>query len=170
MNPRPPMLLLSWIYTLTRQYEKALVEAERSIALAPNSADAHAWYSFSLIFAGEPEKAISFIEKALRLNPFPPSWYFVMLGIGYCLLADYEEAIQLFKKAIEIEPTNLIARFFLTATYAMSGHEEEAQTQAKEGLNIDPSFSLEYFAKTLPFKDHAETERVVGALRMAGLK
>jgi adenylate cyclase len=91
LNESPPAhALLSWIYTLTRQYEKALVEAERSIALAPNSADAHAWYSFSLIFAGEPEKAISFIEKALRLNPFPPSWYFVMLGIGYCLLADYE--------------------------------------------------------------------------------
>lgn len=146
------------------------MEAERSIALAPNSGDAHVWCSFSLIFAGEPEKAISFIEKALRLNPFPPSWYFVMLGMCYLLLRDYEKAIQLLKKAIEEEPTNLIARFFLTATYAMSGREEEAQAQAKEGIKIDPSFSLEYFAKTLPFKDHAETERVVAALRKAGLK
>ena len=143
--------LLSWIYTLTRQYESALAEAERSIALGPNSADAHAWYAYVLYFAGEPAKGISLTEKALRMNPFPPSWYFTLLGYGYRLLGDYERAIQAFKKATNKEPTNLFASISLTATYAMSGREKEAQAQAQEALRIDPSFSLEYFAKTLPF-------------------
>jgi adenylate cyclase len=162
--------LLSWIYTVTRQYEIALVEAKKSIALGPNSADAHAWYAFVLYFAGEPEKALSLNERALRMNPFPPSWYFVLLGYGYRLLRDYEQAIQAFKKAINKEPTNLFARIYLAATYAMSGREKEAQAQAHEALRIDPSFSLEYFARQSPYKDHAETERVVDALRKAGLK
>jgi len=171
LNESPlPHALLSWIYTVTRQYEIALVEAERSIALGPNSADAHAWYAFVLYFAGEPEKGISLTEKALRMNPFPPSWYFVLLGAGYRLLGDCGQAIQAFRKAINKEPTNLFARIYLTATYAMSGREEEAEAQAQEALRIDPSFTLEYLAKTLPYKDQAETERVVDALRKAGLK
>ena len=162
--------LLSFLYTLTRQHEKALKEGEKSIALDPNSEDTHAWYAYTLFTAGEPAKAVSLIEKALRMNPFPPSWYFLFLGSSYRQLGRYEEAILAFKKAILKEPTSLFAPLFLAVTYAMSGREEEAQAQAQEVLRIDPSFSLEYFGKRLPYKDPAETERVVDALRKAGLK
>jgi adenylate cyclase len=162
--------LLGFLYTLTRQHEKALEEGERSIALDPNSADAHAWYAYTLYSAGEPAKAVSLLEKALRMNPFPPSWYFLFLGSSYRQLGRYEEAISACKKAILKEPTNLFAHIFLAVNYAMSGHEEEAQAQAQEVLRIDPSFSLEYFGKRLQYKDHAETERIVDALRKAGLK
>jgi adenylate cyclase len=162
--------LLGMLYALTRQHEKAIRESERSIALDPNSADAHGWYAYTLNCAGHPAKAISFIEKALRLNPYPPSWYFTMLGDGYRLTGYYEEAIKAFKKSIYIEPTNLFPRIFLAGVYAMAGRKEEAQFQAKEVLRIDSSFSLEYFEKTLPHKNHAETERFVDALRKAGFK
>jgi adenylate cyclase len=162
--------LLAFLYTLTRQHEKAIEEAERSIAADPNSADAHAWYANTLIFAAEPAKAVSLLEKAMRLNPSPPSWYLVLLGNCYRLLGRYEEAISACKKAIHKEPTNLFARIYLAAIYAMSAREEEAQAQAEEVLRIDASFSVEYLSKTLPFKDHAQTERVVDALRKAGLE
>jgi tetratricopeptide (TPR) repeat protein len=59
-----------------------------------------------------------------------------------------EEAIQAYKKAIYKEPTNLFARLYLGAAYALDGHEKKARAQAEEVLRIDPSFSLEYFAKT----------------------
>jgi hypothetical protein len=50
------------------------------------------------------------------------------------------------------------------------GQEEEAHAEAAEVLKIDPEFSLERYAKTLPFKNKADTDRYVGALRNAGLK
>jgi len=162
--------LLSWIYLFTRQHDKALEEGEKSIALGPNSADAHAWYSQVLVFAGEPARGISLAQKALRMNPFPPSWYYNGLCWGYGLLRDYERAMQASEKAINIESANIRARLSLIVSYVMSGCEEEAHAQAQEALIIDPSFSLECLAKGLPFKDHAETERVVDALRKAGLK
>jgi len=162
--------LLSNLYTLTRQHEKAIEEAKKSIALAPNSADAHAWCAYAQIFAGEPAKAISLLEKALRLNPFPPSWYFLSLGTAYRFIGRYDEAISAFKKAIYIEPSNVFGAVGLAAAYALSGRKQEAQAQAEEVLRIDPSFSLEYFLRTLPFKDHAEKERAIEALRMAGVK
>ncbi len=162
--------LLGYLYTLTRQHEKAIEEGEKSIALGPNSADAHAWYSFTLIFTGEYPKALSLIEKATRLNPFPPSWYINIFGALYRLLGRYNEAISEYKKAIYKEPTNLFGHIGLTVSYLLSEREKEARAQAVEILNIDPSFSLEYFAKILPFKDHKETERALDALHKAGLK
>jgi adenylate cyclase len=162
--------LLSWIYMMTRQYDKALEEGEKSVALGPNSADAYAWYAQVLVSAGEPAKGISLAEKALRMNPFPPSWSYNALAWGYGLIRDYERAIEASEKAISIMPGNIRARLSLIVSYVMSGYEKEAHAQAQEVLRIDPSFSLGHFLRGLPFKDDSENERVVEALRKAGLK
>jgi len=50
------------------------------------------------------------------------------------------------------------------------GREEEARAAAAEVLRLDPKFSVEYFVKTLPLKNKADTERLIDALRKAGLK
>ncbi len=52
----------------------------------------------------------------------------------------------------------------------MMGREKEARAEAAEVLRINPKFSLDYFAKTLPYKDQSVTDKVVNALRKAGLK
>ena len=162
--------LLSFLYTLTRQHEKAIEESERSIALGPNSADAHAWYGFNLVYYGDYAKAISLFEKALRLNPFPPSWYFLFLGTAYSFSRRYDEAISACKKAVYKEPSNVFAHIGLAGAYAAAGREKEARAQSEEVLRIDPNFSLEHLASMLPYKDQTVTERSVDNLRKAGLK
>jgi adenylate cyclase len=162
--------LLGWLYTLAGEHEKAILEGERSIALAPNSAEAHVWYARTLVFAGEPETALPLIEKGFRLNPFPKGWYFVMLGAAYSGLRRTEEAIAAYKKAIFREPTSLIAHVTLTSAYALDGREIEARTEATEVLRIDPKFSLERYAKGLTFKNQAVRDRIVASLRKSGLK
>jgi adenylate cyclase len=161
--------LLGYLNTVTEQYEKAILEGERSIVLGPNSADAHVWYGYTLIATGAPERALSLFEKGLRLNPFPPGWYFLMLGAAYRLLGRNEEAIESFKKAISVEPTFLMAHILLCTTYVLSGAEGQARSEAEEVLRIDPKFSLERYAKMLPLKNQAERDRIVAALRKAGL-
>jgi Tfp pilus assembly protein PilF len=52
----------------------------------------------------------------------------------------------------------------------MMGREKEARAEAEEVLRIDPKFSLDYFAKAHPYKDQSQTDKVVNALRKAGLK
>jgi adenylate cyclase len=162
--------LLSWIYMVTRQYDKALEEGERSIVLGPNSADAHVYYAQVLIAAGEPAKGISLAEKALRMNPFPQSWYYGTLSWGYGLVRDYEGARQASENAIRKEPAYLRAYLSLIVSYVNLGYEKEAYAKAQEVLRIDPSFSLGRFSKALPYKDDSENERVLDALRKAGLK
>jgi len=50
------------------------------------------------------------------------------------------------------------------------GHEKEAHAEAAEVLRIDPTFSVESFARSIPYKDQATTDDYVSALRKAGLK
>jgi tetratricopeptide (TPR) repeat protein len=162
--------LLGYLYTLMRQHDKAIVEAEQAVALAPNSAEAHMSLARALLFAGRPEEAILFYEKAIRLNPFPPSNDLQGLCAGYRQAGMYDEAIEACKKALHLEPTNLIAHLLLAASYSSSGHEEEAREEAAEIRRISPKFSLEYWARILPYKNQEDTDRFIDALRKAGLK
>jgi len=162
--------LLGWLYTLTREYEKGIAECERAIALEPNSAIAHLYLGTVLRYAGRAEEGIPAHRQAIRLNPFPLSGYFYGLGMSYGLTRQYEEAINACRKAVELEPRSFVARAFLTAVYSMAGREEEARVEAAEVTRMNPQFLVESWTRTMPFKNRADLELVIDALRKAGLK
>ena len=59
---------------------------------------------------------------------------------------------------------------FLAACYILMDREKEAHAEAAEVLRINPKFSLDFFAKTLSYKDQSQNDKLVNALRKAGLK
>jgi TolB-like protein/class 3 adenylate cyclase/Flp pilus assembly protein TadD len=162
-------LLLSYIYRQKRQYEESIAEMERVIELNPNFADAHAHLAGRLYAVGRGEEAVASAKKAIRLNPMGPWAYWYWLGMGHWVMGRYEEAIAAYKKALDRRPTALPVQIVLTASYSLLGREEEARAEAAEVLRLNPKFSVEKYAKRLPFKNQALTERYVGALRKAGL-
>jgi adenylate cyclase len=166
----PPHSLLGSIYLLKRQYEKAIAEEERAVALNPNGADAHAHLGMTLNYVGRPEEAIALLKKAILLNPIPPNWYLFTLGDGYRMTEQYEEAVAAYKRVLHGNPDDMRAHIGLAATYSLSGQEEEARAAAAEVLRLDPRLSLENFAEGLPYKDQADASLLVDALRKAGLK
>jgi tetratricopeptide (TPR) repeat protein len=86
----------------------------------------------------------------------------------------YEEALALYKQVLtraQKEAYNpFSAHIGLAEVYSEMGRVQEAHTQAKEILQIAPSFSLENWGKTLPFRDPKHLEKRLTALRKAGLK
>jgi hypothetical protein len=52
----------------------------------------------------------------------------------------------------------------------LSGRDEEARAAAVEVLGIESKFSLEKFSKSLVYKNQADRDRLVDALRKTGLK
>jgi adenylate cyclase len=161
---------LGRIYLTKRQHEKAIAEGERALALAPNSDFVHAALAFTLRYAGRPEEAIGLYKKAIRLNPIPPVWYVWGLGFSHFILGQYEEAIAEFRKALHRAPHSQFSHLILAAIYSELGREEDARAAAAEVLRINPTFSLERWAKTHMYKNQADIDRVVEALRKAGLK
>jgi tetratricopeptide (TPR) repeat protein len=82
----------------------------------------------------------------------------------------YEDAIKTYEKSLGVNPNFLPAHLGLTATYILSDKAAEAKVAATQVLSIDPKFSLEHFAKTRPYKNKADIDHYVAALRKAGLK
>ena len=162
--------LLGHISLMMRQHEKAIAEGERAVALNPNGADAHAHLAMTLNYGGRREEATALFKKAIRLNPMPPNWYLTHLAFTYRLTGENEESIATFQKVLQRNPDDLWAQIGLTGSYSTDGREKEARAEAAEVLRTDPNFSLEYYAKTLPFKNQADTGLVIDALRKAGLK
>jgi adenylate cyclase len=161
---------LGFVYTMMRQHDKGIAEAERAVALNPNFADAYNRLGLVLRFAGRPEGAIPALKKAIRLNPFPPGVYFYNLATAYAFTGQCKEAIPAGEKALQRESHNLLTHITTTVTYSMCGREEEARETAAGVLRINPNFSCEYFAKKLPYKNKADLDLYIGALRKAGLK
>jgi adenylate cyclase len=111
--------LLSVVYVQQQQYDQALAEGERAIALAPSNADSYAGQAEALNFAGRPEEALRVIEQAMRLNPRSPYWYLNDLGWSYELTGRYAEAIATLKELISRNPNFTSAYLHLAASYRL---------------------------------------------------
>jgi TolB-like protein/cytochrome c-type biogenesis protein CcmH/NrfG len=161
--------LLSAVYLVKRQHEKAVAEAERAVALNPNGALMYNTLAGVVGCSGRWEESIIYGKKSIRLNPFPPLTSFHWLGRAYFMTGQYDEAILTVKKLLDVNPNYLPAHAFLAATYSSLGLETEGAAAAKEVLRINPKFSLESYAKTLPYKNKADIERYIAALRKTGM-
>jgi adenylate cyclase len=165
-----PHQVLSQVYLWKKQHDQAIAEAERAIVLDPNDAEGYADLGITLAFAGRPEEAIELIEQAMRLNPQYPPAYLLNLGIAYREVGRYEEALAPLKKVLTLNPNFAPAHWNLAACYAELGRLEEARAEVAEGLRLNPNASLEVIKQNAPYKNPADLERFLAALRKAGLK
>jgi len=162
--------LLSSVFLLGNQHEKAIIEAQKAVELSPNSANCNFWYGLTLRYADRNDEAILFLEKAIRLNPIAPLNYLNNLAFAYAFSEQYEKAIPLWNSAIKRNPDYLFAYWGLTYAYQMSGNETKAREAAAEVLRIKPDFSVAQDAeKTNPIKNVERKKRLAEALRKAGL-
>ena len=161
---------LSRFYAINQEYDKAVAEGERAMVLNPGGALVLTYYGGSLMAAGKPEEAIPLLQKAIRLNPLGPAYYFQQLGEALRMAGRLEEAVSVLKKAIQRQPKLIWPHLSLAATYSLMGQEKEARDEAEEILRINPKFSLDYMARVLSYKDQSNNEKYIGALRKAGLK
>ena len=106
----------------------------------------------------------------MRLNPHYPEYYPSILGFAYRLLGQYEEAVAAQQKALRRNPDFLSSHTVLAALYSELGRGEKARAEVAEMLRISPQFSLKVYGQRVPFKNPADLERYLAALRKAGLK
>jgi len=162
-------LVFAKIFLLQRLHDKAIAEGERAVSLAPNAADAINILGLILRFAGRPQEAATMHERAIRLNPMPPAQYFYQLALCYTFIGEYQEAIAICKEALKKNPDDFVGRITLTIAYSALGSEAEAKAEAEEAIRISPKFTVAYAEKTWPYKNTADKEFVISALRRAGL-
>jgi tetratricopeptide (TPR) repeat protein len=160
---------LGVLYSWSGRYEEGIAEAERGVELDPNSGLANFNLAVVLRYAGKSKEAIPVIRKALRLEPIPPDNYVQQLALVYLQTGDCKEAIAACDKGLKREPDSLNNHAIMAAVYGSCGKEKEARKEATEVLRINPKFTVESYARILPYKNPSDRDRTVQGLRKAGL-
>ncbi len=148
-------------------HDEAVQEAWRAIDLGPGSADIAIFASLLFNFSGHPEEGLVQINKAMRLSPTYPAWYLGDLGFSYRLLGRYEDAIRVFREYGERSPG--FGHIDLAIIYGELGRKEDAAAEAARLLAARPSFTITSWRESQLYKDSAQLEADVKALRLAGL-
>jgi adenylate cyclase len=146
---------------------RAMRELEAGAAASPNAAWPVAMLAKALPNHGRPAEGVELIQRAFRLNPSAPGWYFEARGWSHFALRQYDEAIAAFGEAVQQSPDDLGTHIGLTVAYQAAGREDEARAEARQVLRIDPKFSCG--AARADVVDPALRERQIALLRQAGL-
>ena len=164
--------LLSMVYLAKREYDKAIAEGERAVALSPGHWGSFSNYANCLSSAGRPEEAIPSFQKAIRLNPSGYFNLYINFGRTLRMTGRFEEAVSAYKKASQLAPDSADAHIGLLVIYSMMGREKEARAEAEEVLRINPKFAVDRWEKGVRamIKDQSEIDKAVDALRKAGLE
>ena len=150
------------------QHEQALAHCDKALSLNPQAV-VLALCGHHRNYLGRPEEGLELVKRAMRQSPYYPGWYLFALGNAHRLLGQYDEAIAAFERWPDRNPESPYAYSPLAFTYMEVGREEDARAAVAEVLKRDPKFTIKRYKKALLYKDPAETERILDALRKAGL-
>src|SRR4029077_5100216 len=112
-----------------RQYDQALSEAQRTIALDPNGAFAYQWLATIMGNTWKRAEAIDLAEKAMPLDPRNHDLYLYIEGWSYTQVGRYEEAIPILKRYLASYPNLLAAHYVLAVDYIELGREPQARAE-----------------------------------------
>jgi TolB-like protein/class 3 adenylate cyclase len=145
-------LCLGVVYIYTNRAAQGISEFERALAIDRNLAAAHAFIGQAQNFVGRGEEAAGHIEDALRLSPRDTAVYLwrSFNGSVKVFLAKDEEAVGELRRAIEANRNFSAAHFYLAVALAELGRLDEARLEAREGLSIDPMFTIRRYRSDAP--------------------
>ena len=88
-------------------------------------------------------------------------------------MGQFEKAVKTHQEVIARNPeysVPFVVYAELVMLYSELGREKEAQAEAAKLLKLAPHFSVDVWGQRAPYKDPAQAERDMAALRRAGLK
>ena len=149
------------------EVERAIRELEAGVAAAPNAARPVATLGRHLPDHDRPAEGLQLMERAFRLQPDAPGWYFEARDWARFVLGRHEEAVADFAEATLLGPDDLGPRLGLILGHAAVGRFEEARAAAEHVVAIAPGLSCEEARAGVV--DPVLRERQVAQLRRAGL-
>jgi adenylate cyclase len=159
---------LGYVSVRRHDYDTAIVEFEKAIALNPNFMD---WrFVIVLVYCGQAMRALDVAAAHMRLDPFCPPLVPGWLGFANYMLKRYSEALPPLRELVSRAPNQRGGHLWLAATYARLGQMDKARAAAAEVLRIHPAWTIERAGKPINgFKLPQDAEHYFDGLRKAGL-
>ncbi len=136
----PAVMSLGYAYSRVGEPEKAALQMQRYIRLAPDAADPRASYADVLVWMGRYDAALEQYRKSLELKP--DYWYAIReIGRIYETMGRLKEAEEQFHASLKFLPQNRqleATHFELDGFLSIDrGSYEDAARQFREALTID---------------------------------
>lgn len=93
-------------------YDTALSNLDKAIALMPSNAEAHMWKGWASRRAGEWDQAVDSMQEAIRLNPRVVI-NLIETGATLGYLGRYDQAMELTERAYELQPDSYWSKSYL---------------------------------------------------------
>lgn len=157
-----------WQY---RQFDEAVAEAEKAVALNPNDPDGYVAVAWAQIFSGRPGQASEAVGRALRLDPQRPGNYSLVLGMAQISLGNYQEAVAVLSALHERSPEYRDVNVPLAVALAHLGDIDAAKAAIKRYVDDSIAFqtNIADIMGWWPFRREADFRDFAGALIKAGL-
>ncbi len=158
--------ILGSLYLYARKFQLSGYHYNEARRLSPN--DAHIAVKTGRYYAyiDEFDKALKTVERAMRLNPLHPGWYWMELGIVYYSMGEYEKAITTHYKNSELDAYELA---LIATSYVALDNLESARKAVHKALELEPNASAKLYTKFETYRDKAKHQLLQERMITAGL-
>ena len=119
---------------------QARAAAKKALELDDTLAEAHASHARLLCYDYDFARSTAEFERAIKLNPNYAMAYHWLSSGPLMGLGDFDRAIAVGKRAIDLDPLSLINNADLGWVYCCARRYDEAIAQARKTLDMDPRF------------------------------
>lgn len=151
--------------------DRALLLIDRALELDENLAIAWQRSGWVRGYAGEPDRAIESLSKAIRLNPLDPRVFLTQSAMSFAhfIAARDDEAAGWAALALRVKPNWLPALRVAVASNAMRGNGDETDRLLKLYSRLDPEVTITKVCGFYPLRRAADRQRLILAMRTAGM-
>ena len=169
--------LKGWILAAHGRSEEAVAEFERALTLDASFADADVGLGFTYNRLGEFDKSLESFDKAISVSPHDPflARFYGGKAAANFGLKRYDQAIDLARRAIAINPNIAIMHLNLAAALALTDHDAEAREALQHYLALPSTGPLKTIAACKAYLESQHglprevAERIFDGLRKAGM-
>lgn len=167
-------MALGIVQLCTRRAAQGVAECEHALVLNRNLAEAQALFGAAELLLGRPAETRACVQEALRISPRDEGahrWMYYV-GLAKLHLGEDVEATEWLRRSLKANPNYPVAHFVCAATLALLGKMDEALAARKEGLALDPTFTIRRL-KNVWLSDDAifrvGSKRLMKGLHLAGV-
>jgi len=130
-------------YILSNRPDEAIQALETAISVEPQKESTYVYLCSLLWDKGEFKKALDVANKFSRRFPSKELEGKLLIATTYYRYGDYQDAVRIARKMIEIDEKNIPAHLLIGNSYFLEGNRKGAEKEYGKVLDINPQMKNE---------------------------
>ncbi|MBB6301260.1 DNA-binding protein [Rhizobium leucaenae] len=145
-------------------FDESLNSFELAETISPHHADIITDYADALVHASQPGRALEKMERAIKLNPMSPDFYYWTAAGASYFLEQYDQAASYIDRMGDSAPAARLA----AAVAGMAGDTRKAKRLVRKVKETYPEFEVDKWLSVVPMREQWQKEHYREGLKRAG--